>query len=275
MGSTQSNNLAQSPDNVPISDKDTGKVNFIWNQWFTNVQIKLNTITAKLDKSILAGYIDGLKMVWNSATSISVTSGACYIQGSSAVISFPSTLTLSSLSLSASTWYHLYGYLNAGTPAIELVTTAPASPYNGTARSKTGDTSRRYLGSVVTNASGTILQFVIDSSGLLRYTAGNIRCLANGVATTRTSVSLSSGVPITATSVELALTNTDTAVLCNIGYSPSISSNGGFTGVAPVGGLPGVLIAWITDNSQSVDYVFNSTPVNGFYIDVLGFFPGR
>jgi len=60
MGSTQSNNLAQSPDNVPISDKDTGKVNFIWNQWFTNVQIKLNTITAAiiaLSKNATAGFL--------------------------------------------------------------------------------------------------------------------------------------------------------------------------------------------------------------------------
>jgi len=221
------------------------------------------------------GYIDGLQMRWVSATAVTVSSGRAYIPGLGYYLDAPNAIALTGLVLAASTWYHLYLYNNAGIPAIELVTTAPASPYNGTARSKTGDTSRRYLGSVLTNASSTIRQFVIDSSGLLRYTTGYIRCLANGVATTRTSVSLSSGVPITATSVELALTNTDTAVTCNIGYSPSISSNGGFTGVAPIGGLPGILIAWITDNSQSVDYVFNSTPVNGFFIDVLGFFPGR
>jgi len=59
MGSTQSNNLAQTPDNTPIADKNTGKVNFIWNQWFTNVQIKLNTITAAivaLSKNATAGF---------------------------------------------------------------------------------------------------------------------------------------------------------------------------------------------------------------------------
>jgi len=48
MGTTQSNNLAQTPNNTPIADKNTGKVSFIWNQWFTNVQIKINTINANL-----------------------------------------------------------------------------------------------------------------------------------------------------------------------------------------------------------------------------------
>lgn len=60
MGTTQSNNLAQTPDNTPIADKNTGRVNFIWNQWFTNVQIKLNTITAAiiaLSKNATAGFL--------------------------------------------------------------------------------------------------------------------------------------------------------------------------------------------------------------------------
>jgi hypothetical protein len=60
VGTTQSNNLAQTPDNTPIADKDTGRVNFVWNQWFTNVQIKLNTITAAiiaLSKNATAGFL--------------------------------------------------------------------------------------------------------------------------------------------------------------------------------------------------------------------------
>jgi len=60
MGTTQSNNLAQTPDNTPIADIKTGRVNFIWNQWFTNVQIKLNTITAAiiaLSKNATAGFL--------------------------------------------------------------------------------------------------------------------------------------------------------------------------------------------------------------------------
>lgn len=82
MGTTQSNNLAQSPDKIPISDKDTGKVNFIWNQWFTNVQIKLNTITSAivaLSKNATAGFLssDGVGGIYSrtliQGTGITIT----------------------------------------------------------------------------------------------------------------------------------------------------------------------------------------------------------
>jgi hypothetical protein len=105
------------------------------------------------------GYIDGLQMQWVSGTALTVSSGAAYIEGSAAVLNAPSAIPKTSLSLTASTWYHVYLYDNAGTPAVELVTTAPAAAYNGTARSKTGDTSRRYLGSVKTDSSGSIFNF--------------------------------------------------------------------------------------------------------------------
>ncbi len=158
-------------------------------------------IALKLDTAIPAGYIDGLKMVWNSANSISATSGTCYIQGSSAVISFPSLMTLSGLSLTASTWYHLYGYLNAGTPAIELVTTAPAAAYSGTARSKTGDASRRYIGSIRTDASGNILKFIHSSFGgyvLYQVDINNAQLLIlnGGTSTVDATVSAASAVPV-------------------------------------------------------------------------------
>jgi len=48
MGSTQSNNLANTPNTVPIADKDTGQVTFTWNQWLTNAQIKINVLNATL-----------------------------------------------------------------------------------------------------------------------------------------------------------------------------------------------------------------------------------
>lgn len=82
MGTTQSNNLAQTPDNTPIADKDTGRVNFIWNQWFTNVQIKLNTITAAiiaLSKNATAGFLssDGIGGIFSrtltAGTGITIT----------------------------------------------------------------------------------------------------------------------------------------------------------------------------------------------------------
>jgi len=82
MGTTQSNNLAQTPDNTPIADKNTGRVNFIWNQWFTNVQIKLNTITAAiiaLSKNATAGFLasDGAGGIYSrtlvAGTNVTIT----------------------------------------------------------------------------------------------------------------------------------------------------------------------------------------------------------
>jgi len=48
MASVQVQNLANTPDTTPLVDKDTGRITFNWNQWLTNVQIKINTINGVL-----------------------------------------------------------------------------------------------------------------------------------------------------------------------------------------------------------------------------------
>lgn len=224
--------------------------------------------------AIPAGYIDGLNMVWNSATSISVTSGACYIQGSSAVISFPSTLTLSSLSLTASTFYHVYGYLNAGTPAIELVTTAPAAAYSGTACAKTGDTSRRYLGSVLTDSSGNIVPFQHSSnriSYLDGYGSAPYSVLSAGSATSSTSVSLSSYIPITANVAQLLYLN-GSGITFNIQASTGSYVFASFSSLIS-GGRPGSNLQSVFDcpcPSQEVAY-FYSASGGSLNLNVIGY----
>jgi hypothetical protein len=103
---------------------------------------------------VSAGYIEGLIPQWNSATSITVSPGTAYIPGVQKPLVAASALTLSGLSLTASTWYYLYLYDNAGVTAVELVTTAPAAPYSGTARTKTANTSRRFICALKTGSSG-------------------------------------------------------------------------------------------------------------------------
>ena len=160
------------------------------------------------------GYIEGLKMVWNSATSLSVTSGAAFIPSLSKCLQSPSAITKSGLSLAASTWYHVYLYLNAGTPDIEIVTTAPAAPYNGTARTKTGDTSRRYVGSVLTDASANIWKFL--QHGLRINYLENIGSTAFTLATgfnaiTPTTIGCSSLIPSTSKLGHIHVSNNDSA----------------------------------------------------------------
>lgn len=226
--------------------------------------------------AIQAGYIDGLKMVWNSGTSISVTSGAAYIQGSSAIISSPSTLTLSSLSLTASTWYHLYLYLNAGTPAIECVTTSPAAAYSGTARSKTGATSRRYIGSVLTDASGNICNFLhATSSGTVLYQTSIFFApfqVVAGSAASATTVSCASVVPSTGIAGQMAYTNNDPSIAVLLGNSiapPAASPSIAFLGqvghtLTSEGLIP-------LDSSQAFQYMFLSTPTANFVARVKGY----
>ncbi|WP_435013022.1 hypothetical protein [Xanthomonas arboricola] len=165
------------------------------------------------DKVLLDGIVAwspsalaGLVLVYVSGTSLTVSTGACYIQSLGRVLVFPGAITLSGLSLSASTFYHVYAYLNSSTAAVELVTTVPAAAYLGDARSKTGDASRRYIGSILTDASGAIIRFVMTSQGLVSYTnpgtgATPFRVLANKQSAAEVSVSLSSVVPVTANSV--------------------------------------------------------------------------
>lgn len=222
------------------------------------------------------GYIDGLNLVWNSGTSISVTSGSAYIEGAASVVNVPAALTLAGLSLSASTWYHVYLYINAGVPAIECVTAAPATAYSGTARSKTGDASRRYLGSIATDTSASLLPFY-NYGNTIRYRniiqGSPYRVLWGGTAVSATPIDLSAAVPATAISVSLkcnnSMTTSGTPEVLNIGatsdsYQVKLQPNGSASiSFADVALSPG---------STTVYYLYSAPPSQGGgIIDILGF----
>lgn len=221
------------------------------------------------------GKIDGLKLSWNSGTSISVSTGVAYVPGAGGMVPVTSALTLSGLTLAASTFYHVYLYLNAGVAAIECVTTAPAAPYYGTARTKTGDTSRRYVGSVRSDSSGNILQF-IQYKNFIEYTlrAGdaNTRILSNGVATTSTTVSAAPAIPSTAVQIFALFQNTDTSNFAGISVlgGPDLNTNpAGLYYLATGLRITGILQV---DSSQQITYRMQSAaPTSGLYIDVRGY----
>jgi len=216
-----------------------------------------------VDNTPLADYIGGAKMVWNSGTSISVASGAMYIQSLAKVVAFPSTLTLSSLSLAASTWYHLYGYLNSGTPAIELSTTAPAAAYSGFARSKTGDTSRRYIGSVRTDSSGNIFKFEHVLPSTINYlvdtNSGPFFLLSAGTAVVATTVSAAAVCPATARSLWLTVLNFGTATaFVRLSNSNGPDAAAGYLTFASPGGVTVTNLA--LDAAQSYTYAYDAPP---------------
>jgi hypothetical protein len=145
-------------------------------------------------------FIEGLIPQWVSGTSLSLTAGSAFIPGLGMNLTVPATLTLASLVLTNSTWYYLYLYNNAGVAAIELVTTAPSAPYTGEARTKAGDTSRRYIAALKTGTSG-LYNFLWTAVGTTEYMGGiNIapfRIVISPLSLTATSVSVAALVPPT------------------------------------------------------------------------------
>lgn len=223
----------------------------------------------------ISGYIDGLQLVWNSVNSVSFTSGTATIPSLGALLRFPSAITKSGLSLAASTFYHAYGFSNSGTPDVEITTTAPSSPYFGAARTKTGDTSRRYLGSFLTDTSGFIHQFVQSGNLVLYPRAGAgggsvFRVLSAKITAAEQAVSLSGVIPSTAS-----------GVFARFFFNRSVGDNA--MNFAPISGLPKMSnvtspgVAFFTvplTTAQTLYIQLNNDVSDGngaAYIDVNGF----
>jgi len=131
------------------------------------------------------------------------------------------TASVTAASPTASTWYHVYGYEGSnGALLLEVVTTAPSAPYpnaNGTARTKSGDASRRYLGSVYCGSNGKFRPMKhtqCQSLGnLVTFSAASaagsvpVNLISALAATTVQTISLASIVPLTATHVRIQVRN--------------------------------------------------------------------
>lgn len=216
------------------------------------------------------GYIDGLKLEWVSGTQVRITTGAAYVPGPKRIAELASAVTLTP-SLSASTWYHVYLTVVGSTVSAEAVTTVPAAPYTGTARAKTGDTSRRYIGSFQTT-SGAVIPNFLHADGYINYredsTATTFRALSNGTATSSTTVSmLNFGVPVTARMAKINVTNLSTDQTARISNSDSSTTN--MQGVRPMSGWP---MFFPLNASQQMTYFYPVVPSGaGLYLDVIGY----
>jgi len=228
------------------------------------------------DESFLATWIQGLQLVWVSGSALTITTGSAWIPSLGRVYQVASDIELTGLSFSANTWYHVYLYDNSGTPAAELSTTEPAAPYAGTARTKTGDTSRRYLGSVRSNGDATPIMFNFLHSGqFIKYRNQQdfapFRLLSAGTATTETVVSASAVVPVTARIASIRVVNL-ADVPMRTGTSDDSASGPPTMGI--VGVAPGAqaFLDHPLDSSQAMTYWMVSEPGSGgAYIDVYGY----
>lgn len=213
------------------------------------------------------GYIDGCQMQWVSNTALTLSTGTAYIPSVGANVNVTSAIAKVGIVLTASAFYHVYLFLNAGVPDIEIVTTAPSTPYNGVARTKTGDTTRRYIGTVLTNASSQIYRFLhVAPEGLIFYLTDigvlPFYVLNAGVATVSTTISVATVVPTTSRVAKLHVLNTSTNafVLLSNSEGPTVPtgflSSAAFNTTITVSEIP-------LDSVQSYTYAFNAAPVGG------------
>lgn len=218
----------------------------------------------------MAGHMLGLGMEYVGPAAVRVTSGSAWIPSLQRAVEVPSALTLSGLSLTPSTWYHLFLYMNGATPAIEAVTTVPAAPYSGTARAKNGDPSRRYIGSFKTGSTGQILKFVhvpADNSVAYNESIGGAPfVVVNGsTQTVPTTADCSAVVPLTSRRANAVILNAATSSSAYLHLSnsdgPTPGAGGGFLGlVSPlsVGSTPVTL-----DATQRYNFAYEAAVGGG------------
>jgi hypothetical protein len=215
-------------------------------------------------------------LIWNSTTSISVSTGSIYNPIDSAVETIASIIT-PTLSLSASTMYFVY--LATGGTSVVVSTTTPATNYQGTAWKDSS--GRRYLGCFLTDASSHIYIFqrVGNRQLYLVNTAPSPFLIINGgTATSAASVSCAALVPPTS---QIAICNLQNYNPISPGYGIAIGSS---NGVTPTAGSNGYY-AMNAQTSQQVDVPLNSSQAfeyclghsstGGFTANLMGFVEDR
>lgn len=219
------------------------------------------------------GHIDGLRMEYVSPTQIRVSSGSAYVPGPKRIAELAVAVTLTP-SLAPSTWYHNFLTVSGATVGVEAVTTAPAAAYSGTARAKTGDTSRRYIGSFKTNSSSQIIRFShMQATGSVKYltdiNGSGLQVLANGTSTTSVTVSAASVVPITSNVMDGFAENTGTSlVFIN---NPDMGAAGS-TSILQFLRSNGLLFGEVSLNdSQQFNYALASSAANGLTVWCVGY----
>lgn len=239
-------------------------------EWSQDIGFKAPTLLT----SNAPDFIGGLKMIWNSVTSISVTSGEAWVPGLSQLLTVPATVTKSSLALTASTFYYVYLFLNGSTPDVEIVTTAPSSAYFGVARTKTGDTTRRYVGAILTDGSSNVIDFM-QIGTTIKYlnnvNAAPFFVLSAGRAITPTNVACSGVIPAGGMIVTLLLLNSDTTLVVTLANSsvPFTLSASAYLSFVYLN--TAVQIDLPLDTSQQFNYIWPSTPTGALFARVVGY----
>lgn len=211
----------------------------------------------------LSGYIDGFTMSFVDIDSVSISSGNAFIPSSETILSSEFAIVLDGQPAAGAN--HFYLFDDGGVANIERSTTAPVL-YSGTAYTKTGDNTRRYLGSLI-GAGGDYLNFNHINNWV--YFATNQVALTNGQAAfIPTAIDLSALAPITTILVAIAARNTDGAQ--SVGVNRDSTNQHLFL-------LPGDYAATVMPvvAGPAISYFYSLAPTTGLDVTMSGFYFGR
>lgn len=231
---------------------------------------------------VSSGYIEGLipSRSVPSGLTLTIGTGAAFMPATGKVLQVTTPITSVLSGFAGDSWVYAYLYdSGSSVAAIEWSATAPAAPYFGTARTKTGDTSRRFLCALKVNVAATAVHYFQWRKDHTRILAGmnvapwRVITAAQGTPTTPTTLSLSPGVPPT----------TDRAFVI---VSLAAASGGVHDVYFCTPETTGVLTGYLTGNtasvrqwleltvnaSQQIQWWFSSAVTGqGFTLDVIGY----
>lgn len=221
------------------------------------------------------GTIVGLKMSRPSANSLTVSGGAAYVPGLNRIVVVPTPITKSGIAVASGTWLHGYLFETSGGVAdVEWVTTAPAAPYSGTARTKSSDTTRRYFGSVRSGGANAIYNFLhVLASGSVTYldntAVAPFLLVAGGAATTATAVSTAAVAPVTASIVHANIYNDASSSFVHVSNSAGPVAGTGY--IALAGPKANTATPIPLDSAGQYTYAYESVPSSSSFQRVFGY----
>lgn len=211
--------------------------------------------------------IIGFKMIYVGPNSLTISAGVAFVPGLNKRVVLSAASAKTGIVVPAGTWLHGYVFESApGVADTEWSTIAPAAPYSGTARTKAGDTTRRYIGSVRSGAANVIYKFKhVLADGSVTYDENTAVApfvlVSAGTATSATAVSAAAVVPLTGVKLSATILNAATGAYLHISNSAGPVAGSGFITMASPGGLSATSIP--LDGSQQYTYAYETSPGAG------------
>jgi hypothetical protein len=216
---------------------------------------------------------NGLLLSFSGST-LTLSPGVAYIPSLGKLLAVGAAISKVLSGMAQNTWYHNYLFAKAdGSPDFETVTTAPSAAYFGTARTKSGDTTRRYLGSIRVGAGG-VLKFEHHGSQVMYLedtNASPFLVLAAGTSTTTATVSAAQVAPVTSYAVSLvALNAVSNNAYVRLSNSRGPAAQSGYMLLVAPNSVSAA--AMPVDGAQAYTYAYDATPTGSTYHRINGYY---